>query len=86
MSDDQPSSSISGLVRVSHLGGSRRGACAVPVEDGHAVTVGDELVGDPEPDAGGSTGDDGDAAHRSPLSGVNSRCRSVRPRRIQVGS
>ena len=74
------------------VGGRLRGR-AVTVEDGHAVTVGDEPPGDAEADARGPTGDDGDAAHRPVLAdvrgastGSNSRCTFVRPRRIHVGS
>jgi hypothetical protein len=66
--------------------GRRLGRRSVAIEDGDAVAVGGEPAGDAEPDAGRAPGDDGDAAHRFSSAGANSRCSSVRPRWIQVGS
>ena len=66
------------------------GCRAVEVEHGDAVTVGGELAGGAESDAGRAPGDDRDpthrAAHRPASTGVNSKCRSVRPRSTQVGA
>ena len=47
------------------LGGGRLGGRAVPVEDRDAVAVAASCCGDAEADAGRTTGDDGDAAHRA---------------------
>src|SRR5207248_8579466 len=69
-----------------HLAGFLLRRRAVQVQDRDLVPVGDELTGDAQPDAGGATGDDGDAIHRVPSTGSNSRYSLVRPRRIQVGS
>ena len=56
------------------------------VEEGDAVTLGDEPAGHAEADAGRAAGDDGDPAHELASTGSNSRCSLVRPRRIHVGS
>ena len=69
-----------------HLGRRRFGARAVPVEDGDVVAVRHELAGDAEPDTRRAAGHDGDKAHRFSPAGVNSRCRSLSPRRTHVGS
>ena len=71
---------------VPQLGGRLCRRRAVAVEDRDAVTVGDELPGHAEPDAGRAAGDDGDPAHQAASIGSNSRCSFVRPRRIHVGS
>ena len=59
---------------------------AVEVEQRDAVAVGGEPRGDAEPDARRAAGDDRDAAHGAPPPASNSRCSSLRPRRIHVGS
>ncbi len=67
-------------------GGRRPGALEVRVEQGDAMPVRPEHPPDTESDARCPAGDDGDAAHELPSAGVNSRCRLLKPRRIQVGS
>ena len=54
--------------------------------NGDPIAVVREPVGDPETDARGPAGDDGDAAHRRASAASNSRCKLERPRSIQVGS